>query len=183
MTHQSSLSTRTNSCIPTRITDSCCHRDLDPRCHNKFDPRHDGLELNIQLPDFDVNIPPCPACPPVPACPPCPQLKPDTDTGTKPKTKEPIDISKLTIRVPVGGDEILDAKTEKPTGLSAKECKRIIENPKNDLEIVDGRIVGNCHGNSECDKCVEAVNNSIVDKELFFSAYNASVPESTVYIL
>ncbi len=51
------------------------------------------------------------------------------------------------------------------------------------LEIVDGRIAGNCHGNSECDKCVEAVNNSIVDKELSFSAYNASVPESTVYIL
>ncbi|WP_153295372.1 MAG: hypothetical protein ABOJ95_001320 [Wolbachia endosymbiont of Armadillidium vulgare] len=51
------------------------------------------------------------------------------------------------------------------------------------LEIVDGRIAGSCHGNSECDRCVEAVNNSIVDRELFFSAYNVSVPESTVYII
>ncbi|MGL9779315.1 MAG: hypothetical protein ACR5K5_03555 [Wolbachia sp.] len=180
MTHQSSLSTRTNSCIPTRVTDSCCHRNFDPRCHNQFDPRHNGLELNIQLPDFDVNIPPCPACPPCPPCPSYPQPKPDIDT--KPKTKDPIDISKLTIRVPVGGDEILDAKTEKPTGLSAKECKRIVENPKNNLEIVGGRIVGKCD-NTECDKCVEAVNNSIVDKVFFSSAYDASVPESTVYIL
>lgn len=180
MTYNFSSYPHMDPCISARtacITNPRYHHNFDPRCHNKFDPRHDGLELNIQLPDFDVNIPPCPACPP---CPSYPQPKPDIDT--KPKTKDPIDISKLTIRVPVGGDEILDAKTEKPTGLSAKECKRIIENPKNDLEIVGGRIVGNCH-NSECNKCVEALNNSIMDKELFFSAYDASVPESTVYIL
>lgn len=181
MTHQSSLSTRTNSCIPTRITDSCCHRDLDPRCHNKFDPRHDGLELNIQLPDFDVNIPPCPACP---ACPPCPSYpQPKPDTGTKPKTKEPepFNIEKLAISTLPGTDKIINVKTGKETGLSSQECGRIIDNTENNLRILDGKIVGKCYDNSKCDECVEALNSSIV----MVLATDHSIPtlEGTVYIL
>ncbi|WP_341812352.1 hypothetical protein [Wolbachia endosymbiont (group A) of Conops quadrifasciatus] len=55
-------------------------------------------------------------------------------------------MSKLTIRVPAGGDDILDARGQ-PTGLKARDCMRIIHDIKNDLEIVDGRIVGKCHDN------------------------------------
>lgn len=191
MTHQPSLSTRTNSCIPTRV--ACI---TDSRCHH---PRHDGLELNIQLPDFDVNIPSCPACPPapacpsVPACPPCPsypQPKPDTgtDIGTKPKAKEPFDMGKLAILTPSGEDEILDVNTNKRTGMYSKKCGEIIKNTKNDLEILNGKIVGKCYDSPECDKCVDALNSGIIrvlssEDQPFFSDHSIPTLEGNVYIL
>lgn len=210
MTYNFSSYPRMDPCISARTAcitdpryhynfDPRYHHNFDPRCHNRFDPRHDGLDLNIQLPDFDLNIPPCPACPDTvcppapacPACPPCPpcpsypQPKPDTrpepDTG-KPETKKPLDISKLTIRVPVGGDDILDARTEQPTGLKARECKKIVENPKNDLEIVDGKIVGKCYDNPKCDKCVEALNSSIIDNQYEAEPFMSAL-EGTVYVI
>ncbi|WP_349968106.1 hypothetical protein [Wolbachia endosymbiont of Armadillidium arcangelii] len=167
-----SLSTRTNSCIPTRV--ACI---TDSRCHRNFDPRHDGLELNIQLPDFDLNIPPCPACPP---CPSYPQPKPE------PKPKELVDLSKLSTRINILTDDIVNAHTELPTGLKSKECAKIIMNAENDLEIKGGKLVGECYNSPKCDECVEAINSSIIEKQYadpFVSDHNIPALEGIVYIL
>lgn len=170
-------------CISARtacITDPRYHHNFDPRCHNRW---HDGLELNIQLPELDLNIPPCPACPPcppVPACPPYPQVKPE------PESKIIVDFSKLAITVNPITDDILDIETKEPTGYKFKECAKIIQNSKNNLQVIDGKLVGNCEDNSACDKCVEVINSSILDAksaEAFFSTHNMSVLEGTVHII
>ncbi|WP_353274775.1 hypothetical protein [Wolbachia endosymbiont (group A) of Ennomos erosarius] len=198
MTYNFSSYPRMDPCISARtacITDPRYHHNFDPRCHNRFDPRHDGLDLNIQLPDFDLSIPPCPACPdtvcpPAPACPPCPsypQPKPEPEIKPKTKEPEPFELGRLAILTPSGTDEILDVKTNKPTGLRSTECGEIIKNTKNDLGILGSKIVGKCYDNPECDKCVEALNSGIIrvlpKNEAFFSDYNMSIPEGTVDII
>ncbi|EAL58788.1 hypothetical protein WwAna1801 [Wolbachia endosymbiont of Drosophila ananassae] len=191
MTYNFSSYPRMDSCTPVRtacITDPRYHHNFDPRCHNRFDSRHDGLELNIQLPEFDLNIPPCPACPDTvcppapacPACPPCPQVKPE------PESKTIVDFSKLAITVNPITDDILDIETKEPTGYKFKECAKTIQNAKNNLQVIDGKLVGSCENNSECDKCVEVINSSILDAksaEAFFSTHNMSVLEGTVHII
>ncbi|WP_341822484.1 hypothetical protein [Wolbachia endosymbiont (group A) of Clivina fossor] len=186
MTYNFSSYPHMDPCISARaacITDPRYHHNFDPRCHNRFDSRHDGLELNIQLPEFDLNIPPCPACPPcppVPACPPYPQVKPE------PESKIIVDFSKLAITVNPITDDILDIETKEPTGYKFKECAKIIQNSKNNLQVIDGKLVGNCEDNSACDKCVEVINSSILDAksaEAFFSTHNMSVLEGTVHII
>ncbi len=159
MTYNFSSYPRMDPCISARtacITDPRYHHNFDPCYHNRFDPRHDGLDLNIQLPDFDLNIPPCPPCPSYP--------QPKPDTGLEPKTKEPepFDILKLVISTLPGTDKIVNLKTNKETGLGSVKCGEIIKNAKNDLEIVNGKIVGKCYDSPECDKCVEALNSSII---------------------
>ncbi|WP_264328991.1 hypothetical protein [Wolbachia endosymbiont (group A) of Andrena hattorfiana] len=151
--------------------DPCYHNRFDPR-HDRFDPRHGGLDLNIQLPDFDLSIPPCPACPP---CPSYPQPKPE------PKPKEPVDLSKLSTRIDILTDDIVNARTELPTGLKSKECAAIIQGSENDLEIKGGKLVGNCYNNPECDACVKAINLSILEKQ--YAEPFMSTLESTVYVI
>ncbi len=76
MTYNFSSYPHMDPCISARtacITDPRYHHNFDPRCHNRW---HDGLELNIQLPELDLNIPPCPACPACPPCPPVPACPP-----------------------------------------------------------------------------------------------------------
>ncbi|MFP3019939.1 MAG: hypothetical protein ACEY3F_01040 [Wolbachia sp.] len=177
MTYNFSSYPHMDPCISARtacITDPRYHHNFDPRCHNRFDSRHDGLELNIQLPEFNLNIPPCPACPP------CPQVRPE------PESKVIVDFSKLAITVNPITDDILDIETKEPTGHKFKECAKIIQNAKNNLQVIDGKLVGSCENNSACDKCVEVINSSILDAksaEAFFSTHNMSVLEGTVHII
>lgn len=177
MTYNFSSYPHMDPCISAHtacITDPQYHHNFDPRCHNRFDSRHDGLELNIQLPEFDLNIPPCPACPP------CPQVKPE------PESKMIVDFSKLAITVNPTTDDILDIETKELTGYKFKECAKIIQNAKNNLQVIDGKLVGSCENNSACDKCVEVINSSILDAksaEAFFSTHNMSMLEGTVHII
>ncbi|WP_265037387.1 hypothetical protein [Wolbachia endosymbiont (group A) of Anomoia purmunda] len=65
-------------------------------------------------------------------------------------------------------------------------CAQIINGAENNLEIKGGKLVGNCYNNSECDRCVEAINSSILDSqyaEPFFSAHGMSTLEGTVYVI
>lgn len=205
MTYNFSSYPRMDPCISARtacITDPRCHHNFDPRCHNRFEPRHDGLDLNIQLPDFDLSIPPCPACPdtvcppapacpPVPACPACPPCPsyPQPKPEIKPKIKEPepFDMGRLAILTPSGEDEILDVNTNKRTGLYSKECGEIIKSTKNDLGILDGKIVGKCYDNPKCDECVKALNSGIIrvlsTDEPFVSDHNIPALEGTIHII
>lgn len=168
MTYNFSSYQRMGSCIPVRTAYM-----TDPRYHNQFDPRH--VEL-------DLNIPSCPACPPVPACPACPPCPPYLQP--KLESKNPIDFSKLSTRINMKTDDILDAITEKPTGMKVQECIKIIENTKNDLEIRDGKLVGKCENSSECDRCVEAINSSVVSSTKSAEPVpNMSIPEGAVDVI
>lgn len=148
-----------------------CH-NFDPSDYNQFNPFDNGLELNVQLPDINI-----PACPP---CPPYPQVKPESESKTI------VDFSKLAITINPITDDILDVKTKDPTGYKFKECAKVIQDSKNSLKVVDGKLVGSCEDSSECDKCVEVINSSIVDSQnaaAFFSTYNIPVLEGNIIFL
>lgn len=157
------------------------YHNFDPSDYNRFNPYDNGLELNIQLPDINIpSCPPAPACPPAPTCPPCPQVKPE------PESKKAIDFSKLAITVNPVTDDILDIQTRGSTGYKFKECAKIIQNAKNNLKVVDGKLVGSCEDNSKCDKCVEIINGSIIDSKsaaAFLSTYNIPELEGNIYFL
>ncbi|WP_353284970.1 hypothetical protein [Wolbachia endosymbiont (group A) of Beris morrisii] len=112
--------------------------------------------------------------------PPCPQPEP------KPEPKEPIDFSKLAILInPVTG-EILDATTKESTGKNFKECQKIIEETKNDLEIgPNNKLIGGCDSDASCKACVDAINSSISDsrKVTAFFSEEMSVPEDTFEVI
>lgn len=145
------------------------YHNFDPCDHNRFNPYDNGLELNIQLPDINI-----------PSCPPCPQVKPE------PESKTIVDFSKLAITVNPITDDILDVKTKNPTGYKFQECAKTIQNSKNNLKVVDGKLVGNCEDNTECDKCVEVINGSIIDSQnasVFLSTYNIPALEGNIHFL
>ncbi|CAQ55332.1 hypothetical protein DEJ70_04730 [Wolbachia pipientis wAlbB] len=80
-----------------------------------------------------------------------------------------------------GTDKILNLKTSDETGMSSKECGEIIASTRNDLRISDGKIVGKCYDNTECDKCVDALNSSII--MVLATDHNTQAADSNIYFL